>query len=310
MFNIKYLLIIAILLIPNIHYAQYTDDINSNRPGESMSAYSVGKTVLQAEMGVYGISENHSLSNYDAQGFGADLVLRWGFYTENLEMVADLQYQYEQFTYPMNIVDKSALKQSVLGLKYLIYDPLKNYKRETNIYSWKANRAFDWHQMIPAVSLFAGANFTFQNNPYAFSPESSISPKVALITQNSFDNGRWVFVTNIIADYIGTDYPSYGYVLTLTRGFNPKWSAFVENQGFSSDFYSDSIVRGGAAYLINSDMQIDASIGTNFKDTPSMLFGGIGFSWRYDAKYEEVKSLTNEEAKAQKAAKKRNSRKK
>jgi hypothetical protein len=56
-----------------------------------------------------------------------------------------------------------------------------------------------------------------------------------LITQNHLGDGTWVFVTNIIADYIATDYPSYGYVLTLT-GFNDKWSGFVENQGFKSDF--------------------------------------------------------------------------
>jgi hypothetical protein len=43
------------------------------------------------------------------------------------------------------------------------------------------------------------------------------------------------FVTNIIADYVGTDFPSYGYVLTLTRGFN-EWSGFVENQGFKVIF--------------------------------------------------------------------------
>jgi GTP-binding protein EngB required for normal cell division len=35
-------------------------------------------------------------------------------------------------------------------------------------------------------------------------------------------------VTNI-ADYIATDYPSYGYVDT-NKGFNDKWSGFVENQ--------------------------------------------------------------------------------
>jgi hypothetical protein len=33
---------------------------------------------------------------------------------------------------------------------------------------------------------------------------------------------------------------------------------FVENQGFKVIFYSDAIVRGGAAYLLNKDMQIDA----------------------------------------------------
>jgi hypothetical protein len=64
---------------------------------------------------------------------------------------------------------------------------------------------------------FAGANFTMKNNPYYFSPYASISPKAMLITQNHLGDGTWVFVTNIIADYIATDYPSYGYVLTLTK---------------------------------------------------------------------------------------------
>jgi hypothetical protein len=51
----------------------------------------------------------------------------------------------------------------------------------------------------------------------------------------------------------------------------------VENQGFKRIFYSDAILRGGAAYLINNNLQIDASISTNFKDTPTVLYGGIGF---------------------------------
>jgi hypothetical protein len=47
---------------------------------------------------------------------------------------------------------KTALKQTVLGAKYLIYDPLKN-QEQRNIYSWKANHSFNWHQLIPAVSV-------------------------------------------------------------------------------------------------------------------------------------------------------------
>ncbi len=46
------------------------------------------------------------------------------------------------------------------------------------------------------------------------------------------------------------------------------------------------MLRGGAAYLVREDIQLDASIGTNFKDTPSILYGGIGMSWRFDANYE------------------------
>ncbi|TDE42770.1 transporter [Flavobacterium rhamnosiphilum] len=289
MSKIKILLIVAISMIPSIHYGQHTDQINSNRPGETMSAYAVGKSVIQIETGIYGIKQNHRLLNYDANGFGIDATLRWGLFMEKLELIADIQYQNEKYTTLFNSSNQADFKQTVLGAKYLIYDPFKNYEKKVNIYSWKANRAFNWRQLIPAVSVFAGANFTMADNPYSFSPESSISPKIMLITQNHLGDGKWVFVTNIIADYVTTDYPSYGYVLTLTRGFNDKWSGFVENQGFKSDFYSDAIVRGGAAYLLNKDMQIDASISTSLKDTPSVLYGGIGFSWRYDANYQEVR---------------------
>jgi hypothetical protein len=307
MSKIKILFIAAILMLPGIHYGQHTDQINSNRPGETMSAYSVGKSVIQIETGVYGIKQKHSLLNYDANGFGIDATLRWGLFMERLELIADIQYQNEKYNALFNSSRIADFKQTVLGAKYLIYDPFKNYEKKVNIYSWKANRKFNYRQLIPAVSIFAGANFTMADNPYSFSPQSNISPKIMLITQNHLGDGKWVFVTNIIADYITTDFPSYGYVVTLTRGFNDKWSGFVENQGFKSDFYSDAIVRGGAAYLLNKDMQIDASISSSLKTTPSILYGGIGFSWRYDANYQEVRiNIDNNDSgnKAQKRAKK------
>ena len=289
MSSFKVLLVLAISLVVNYNYAQHTDEINSNRPGESMSAYAVGKSVIQVETGVYGINENHRLLGYDANGYGIDLDLRYGFFMEKLELVANLQYQNEDFVTAFNQYNKSNLKQTVLGAKYLIYDPYKNYEKKVNIYSWKANHAFNWHQLIPAVSVFAGANFTMKNNPYAFSPDAMISPKVMLVTQNHLGDGSWVLVTNIIADYIATDYPSYGYIVTLTKGISRKWSGFIENQGYKSDFYSDAIMRGGAAFLLNKNMQIDASITHNLKDTPTVFYGGIGFSWRYDTNYKEVR---------------------
>jgi hypothetical protein len=300
MLKINNLFITTLFLLPQLFFAQYTDVINSNRPGETMSAYGVGKSVIQAEIGVYGIKEKHDLLDYDASGFGTDLTIRYGAFLEKLEFVLDLQYQMENFDTPYTSYKKNNFRQTVLGAKYLIYDPFKKDKKTANIYSYKANHTFDWQQLIPAVSLFAGANFVGADNPYSFSPQSSISPKVMLITQNLFGGGKWVFVTNFIADYISTDYPSYGYVLTLTHGFNEKWSGFIENQGYKSDFYSDAILRGGAAYLLNSNMQIDASISTNFKNTPSILYGGVGFSWRYDGWYKEKQELISKKAKKDK----------
>lgn len=307
MYQIKALVLAVFLSIPTLQYSQHTDQINSNRPGESMSAFAVGKSVIQLESGLYGIQEKHSIENWDANGFGLDLTLRWGLFKERLELIAERQYQSEIRNYNLKSEDRSALKQTVLGAKYLIYDPFKNYEKKINVYSWKANHSFNWHQLIPAVSVFAGANFTLSNNPYYFSEKGGISPKVILITQNHLGDGSWVFITNIIGDYIGTDYPSYNYVLTLTKGLNDHWSCFVENQGIKSDFYSDAIVRGGAAFLVNNNMQIDASVGSSLKTTPSRLYGGVGLSWRYDANYREVRmdiDSGNSSKKAKKRAKK------
>jgi hypothetical protein len=289
MYKSKIAIIIFFFTIPLFQYGQYTDQINSNRPGETMSAFSVGKSIIQVEAGVYGIKENHSVLNYDANGFGFDMTLRYGLLLEKLELIADIQYQY-QFLNPAIIYpQKSAFKQTIFGAKYLIYDPFKNYEKKVNLYSWKANQKFNWRQFIPAVSIFAGTNIIFKNNPYYFSDDSDVSSKMILIAQNHLGDKSWVLVTNIIADYIDTKYPSYGYVITLTKGFNKKWSGFVENQGFKSDFYSDALVRGGFAHLIHDDMQFDVSISKSLKTTPALTYGGIGFSWRYDQNYQATK---------------------
>ena len=130
MSQFKYLLVLALSMFAKEIYAQHTDEINSNRPGETMSAYAVGKSVIQVETGIYGIKENHSLLGYDANGYGLDLNLRYGLLMEKLEAIADIQYQKEDFTLPYEQYSKSALKQTVLGAKYLIFDPYKNYEKK------------------------------------------------------------------------------------------------------------------------------------------------------------------------------------
>jgi hypothetical protein len=306
MYKYNRLFTLTLLLLTIAVRAQYTDQINSNRPGESQSPFAVGKSVIQVEAGCYGIQENHSIMGTEINGVGTDLNLRYGAIKEELEFNVKLQYQFDQYKTPFEVEKRNALKQAVIGAKYLIYDPSKNYEEKKNVYSWKAKYKFKWRQFIPSVAAFAGVNVNV-NNPYTFKSDPKISPKVMLITQNQFTGGM-VLVTNIIADKITTEYPSYGYVLTLTKGFNEQWSGFVENQGYKSQFYSDAILRGGAACLIGDDIQIDASIGTNFKETPSLFFGGVGISWRFDGDYSDVmlrKQKAKEKGKKDKKKKKK-----
>lgn len=303
-------ILLSFLLIPLWSFAQYTDQINSNRPGETMSAFAVGKSVIQLETGAYGISQKHHLLNYVTNGYGIDATIRYGMFKEKLEFLADVQYQSQLYEARLITMDQKALKQTVLGAKYLLYDPFKNQEKKVYVYSWKVDKSFKWKQLIPAVSVFAGANITSANNPYHFSTKAGISPKVILITQNHFGDGSWVLVTNTIADYIGTEFPSYGYAVTLTKGLNKNWSGFIENQGYKSDFYSDLIVRSGAAYLVTKDLQLDVSASASLKNTPSIFYGGIGFSYRYDGNYKEIRTPIEEDPVSVKKEKKEKIKKK
>lgn len=295
--------------------AQYTDVINSNRPGVSQSAFAVGKNVAQFEVGPYIVKEKHSLQDYEVSGFGVDFAVRYGLLFEQLEIQLDGSYQNDTFTelrFTPDREDKRAnFRRLTIGAKYLVYDPYKNKEEEKpNLYSWKANRKFKWKNLIPAVSVYAGANFDTKNNPYTAPDVEGFSPKIMVATQNNFPGG-WVFVMNLLKDRIGSEYSDFQYVLTLTHSFNPKWAIFGEAQGISSDFYADNIFRVGAGYLWSKDFQLDAAIGFNTKDTPSVFTFNFGASYRLDFhKDPDNGTSAKDEAERQSRRKKKKKKKK
>ncbi len=296
LFKVAVISLIFCISIPN--FAQFTDQINSNRPGESMGAFSVGKNVIQAEAGVYYLNEKHDIINYKANGFGVDLAARGGLFFEQLELLIEAKAQLDKYTTPTSETNRSGFRKITFGGKYLIYDPFKKGPKKPNIYSWKANNKFSWKQFIPAVSAYAGANYVMDND-YSIPKEATISPKVMIIAQNHFKSGL-VLVTNVIADKISSNNSSFGYIVTLTKGINDTWSAFIENKGIKGDYYSDGIFTVGATHLLKSNIQIDASLSKNIKNTPALIYGGIGLSWRFDKKYKDIEIKDGKEIKAQK----------
>lgn len=270
-------------------YSQYTDIINSNRPGESFAAFSVGKTVVQTEGGISYINEKHDANDAEISGFYVDLDIRLGLWKEEIEFITDLQYRMDTYEIPGgDSSSRNGLKNSALGFKYLVYDPFKNYEEKVNLYSWKANQKFKWRQFVPAVAVYGGVNLYLLDNPYISKDEGYLSPKGMIILQNHFTGG-WVFVTNLLVDKIGTDYMTFGGIFTTTKSFDERWSGFLEFQGYKSDYYNDIILRGGAAYLFSDNIQLDISIGKNFRDSTDVLYGGIGISWRSTVNYQDIK---------------------
>lgn len=280
-----FLFFLSFICFSNVS-AQYTDMINTNRPGGSQGAFSVGTNVLQIESGVSYGKEKHELLETETNGLSIDYAIRYGFWNERLEVSVMGEFQSNSVTDNRSTnsyeYKNANFKSNTVGAKYLVYDPYrKKEMKGPNLYSWKANNTMHWSDLLPAIAIYAGANFDFADNPFTPEAESSISPKFVLSTQNNF-NGGWVFVTNIIVDRVTTDFPTYGYILTLTHATNRYFSIFLENQGLKSDFYSDQLIRGGVAALINENFQVDLSLTYSFKDTPSKLYARAGIGYRFD----------------------------
>lgn len=310
----KSIIICLLFLISTSAFCQYTDVINSNRPGVSRSPFSVGTKVAQFEVGPYMINEKRTPAlKTEVSGFGIDFAARYGFLFEQLELNIEGTYQNDTKTYFSSIIfdeSRANFKNLTLGAKYLIYDPYKNSENEKpNLYSWKANHRFRWSSLIPAISIYAGANYDTKNNPYTAGGIEGFSPKVMIASQNNFAGG-WVLVVNLIKDRIGTDQSDFQYIFTLTHSFSPKWVVFGETQGIQSDFYADNLFRFGGAFLASKDFQLDTAVTFNTKDTPSVFSVNFGASYRLDFhKDKEIKNPDNGTS-AKSEGKRRSQRKK
>jgi len=272
--------------------AQYTETINSNKPGGSHGAYSVGKNVWQAEGGFFYTKEKHELRKQDFGGAGIEYELRYGVWKEQLEVNLSGSFQFGKIT--DNLAGTSSgvsnFKINTLGAKYLVYDPYRNYVDKPNLHSWRANHKFKWRTLLPSVAVYGGMNLNLTNTPFVYGSnfnfagleEPSFSPKIMVITQHNWTGG-WVFTMNFIGDRVFmTDYPIYTYILTLTHAINEKVAVFAENQGIINDVYADSLIRFGGAYLFTKDIQIDLGVTLNTKNTPSVFGLNLGLSYRLD----------------------------
>lgn len=286
MLNPRVLVLILFLSASKFTWAQYTDVINSNRPGASKSAFSVGTNVLQFELGGRTVKEEHTPLNYEVSGFGVDFSARYGLFFEQLELNVDMNYQNDTFTNNSSSIpsesSRANFKNFTIGVNYLVFDPYKNSGEDKpNLYSYHENQKFQLKSLIPAISVYLGANFDSENNPFTPPNTEGFSPKVRLATQNNF-NGGWVFVSNFIYDRIGNDDPEFQYILTLTKNITNQWVAFGEFQGIKNDFYADNLIRLGGAYLWTKNFQLDANVTFNSKDTPSVFNINFGASYRFD----------------------------
>jgi len=285
-----------LLLIGCFHIssAQYTELINSRRPGFSDSPFSVGTKVLQFESGLF--YEKQSANAFDISSFGTDVMVRYGRFFEQLEVNLNLAFQNDKVTFPITEdLKRTGLSQFTIGAKYLVYmSKLKDKDRE--IRSWKAKNKYDWKRLIPSVAVYAGANIPITKNYIAGNIhqyiDDSFSPKFAIYTQNDLTD-KFVFLMNLIMDRIGSGQKENSYILTGTYTLNDKLSVFAEHQGIfkDNDIPNDYQFGGGVAYLLTKNMQVDTSVRAISDRDGSTTLISAGFAWRLDKHQDKFKTV-------------------
>lgn len=296
--KLKKIFFTVLFAIPFLGISQYTDVINSNRPGQSVSAFAVGKNVVQAEMGLLYEQQDHNLLNTQSNIWATDFSLRYGLLFERLEINWEGIFQNQDITFANSGIEDSYtnFSRNRIGLKFLVFDPFINPKRANpNLYSWNANNKFKWDNLVPAISLYGGVNYLFGDNPF-YAGDPSLSYRAMVATQSRL-SPRFVLITNFAYDRIGTDFPEMSYLASISHAFrNPKWSVFLENQGIKSDRYADNLLRGGIAHLLSKKIQVDINLGASFKNTPSRIFISMGGSYRFDFHTDPETSIEDQKA--------------
>lgn len=268
--------------------AQYTEIINSKRPGFSESPYGVGSDVYQFELGLFYNHSNSPSPNDKKSTFGTELFFRFGKIIEKLEVNLNVAYQGDKI-YSLN-QNYSGISDFRIGAKYLIYQ--KEYTDQSKeIRSWKARTSFDKKRLIPSVGVYVGVLPNFVSEPYK---NESVSFRVAALLQNDFTD-RLVLVTNLMADEIASENMFYSYLVTVTYALSSNWSFFVENVGRYSKLTSPEYQLGiGTAYLLSPDLQVDASVRTLLLNNTSEIYAAAGVAWRIDRHKDQVIKNNND----------------
>ena len=283
--------------------AQYTDIINSNRPGLSESPFSVGLNVLQIEGGFRSNFFKDQKINNSFKNRRFEQRFRFGLITEKLEFSATTFQDFNSVTnYKYDDIGYFGYGLS-LGSKFLIYKHNVDDTYEDKLAkmrSWKKRHAFDWNRMIPSVAVSVSGNFDISpaespiNNAYnPYTTHALSSFQIALLLQHEL-NENWTVNSNAI--YERTFFAENRFLGIMSSNYvvNKRWAVFAEGRlQIKPSIQAEAEI--GTAYLFNTNLQIDGSVYTGFTEFGTTIGFATGFTWRIDNHVDKYVTLQRNE---------------
>lgn len=273
----------------NKFLGQYTEIINSNRPGFSESSYSLGTGVYQIESALFYRNTSVNTIYTRPQNIGLDFFFRAGLFSEKLELNTHFIYQQDQIAFA-NIFhstrNKTLVRKFNVAAKYLIVQPTYRDKSK-EIRSWQRKFDYDYNRLKPAIAIYAGINTDAVDSFYKV---GKTTPKVGLLLQQNFTQD-FTLINNFYYDNIGTALKKYTYIVSSTRYFGSGISSFLEYKGDFYSFVHHHNIGTGLAYLYSRNLQFNASARVLIEGKTSGFFTSIGASYRIDKHKDTFKDV-------------------
>jgi hypothetical protein len=301
---IKYCCFFLLLLYTAFASAQYTNIINSSRPGFAETPFSIGTGVTQIEAGFQHSSADNFLENTTLKSNTFNQTLRFGAWSEKLEFKFLFDQGFNKLNSKLNSSYGSSIGGSLgAGVKFLVFDPKNKIKTE-EIRSWRKRTGPRWKKHLPYIAISTSVSFGLdprvkENINISLSNISSLEDfsnvetilnergniKLGLLLQNHIKE-HWVIVSNFTYERRFFEESNGSNICNIivagTYNYNKKWSFFGENKNVFNAYQNNYDLRIGAVYLLNNNIQFDTSINRNIGNTHNTSGISLGFSWRLD----------------------------
>ncbi len=247
-----------LFFVPQFAAAQ-VEKIDTDRPDQTESAFTIPKKWIQTEIGFqYAADRYDKLSPRDQYFIYPTLLTKYGV-TKHFELRLITEYSGYRFLsgYGGHVLEKG-LNSVQLGGKL-------NFLQENGLRHKTSMIAhYDFGRLrTPYKDTIDGANFRF-------TMQHTISSLISL------------------GYNLGMQWEEFGqppaYVYTFAPGFNisEKWYAYIELFGtIWKKYHPENSIDAGVAYYVNDNLKIDASAGLGLSNNAQDFYIGMGASFRF-----------------------------
>lgn len=246
----------SILFLSLAATAQKTESMETDRPDQSESAFTVPLHWFQMEAGFSRMRFRDGSTTL----LRPSILNRYGV-SKKIELRLLLEYETQR-----NFLGTSNAEVSVGGLAPI--------ELGTKIRLWKENGSWPQTALMLQTSIPNLASTSLQAERWA--------PEVRLAMQNTITE-RLGLSYNLGAEWNDeSDHPFYIYTLAPQWQLGEKWNTYVELFGFlNRDNHPQHSLDGGFVYAVSNNSQLDISVGAGLTpNTRLKHYVALGFSWR------------------------------